>query len=356
MFKVYISGPITAKTKEREQLNVNSAMAYAGKLCHAGIAIYFPHGSWYIDEALRKQGKEPLGYRYLQQDLEWIHFCDAIFRIPGDSAGGDIEVQEAERAGIPVYYDTESVIQAARDFEAAGDQIEDWEIEDFESRNPDILSIKEARRRNDAAWSARNDIIRHAKILEFHRSWWKEHILNHFADSMVYVNYSFIDPVKEKKAKEKEGKFDLNCNVNKPTSAIERIAKIEGKATGLTDEALPECIRRFPTGATRDTDTDKLDFEGFLSPFVLQRYAEYMNKHRTQSDGKLRDSDNWQQGIPLDQYMKSAWRHFMNVWTIHRDDELHTVPAAYDQIQESLCALIFNTMGYLHELLKTEES
>ena len=57
-------------------------------------------------------------------------------------------------------------------------------------------------------------------------------------------------------------------------------------------------MRNFDTGATRDVDTNKLDFEGFLSPVVLERYAEYMHKNRVQADGNLRDSDNWQKGIP----------------------------------------------------------
>ena len=69
-----------------------------------------------------------------------------------------------------------------------------------------------------------------------------------------------------------------------------------------------EVIRTFNTGATRDSDEGKLDFEGFLSPLVIERYAEYLNAHRVQSDGKLRDSDNWQNGMGLSVYMKSLWR------------------------------------------------
>lgn len=107
-------------------------------------------------------------------------------------------------------------------------------------------------------------------------------------------------------------------------------------------------IRKFETGATRDIDVGKLDYEGFLSPIVLQRYAEYMNKHRHQSDGNLRDSDNWQKGIPKETYMKSAWRHFMDLWFEHRGFN------SRDGIEEALCALIFNVMGYLHEILKNK--
>lgn len=108
-------------------------------------------------------------------------------------------------------------------------------------------------------------------------------------------------------------------------------------------------IRVFDTGATRDTAQDKLDYEGFLSPLVLHRFAEYMHLHRRQSDGTMRDSDNWQRGIPLTAYMKSMWRHFMDVWTVHRAD---LVP----RDETALCALLFNVMGYLHEVLKARKA
>ena len=42
--------------------------------------------------------------------------------------------------------------------------------------------------------------------------------------------------------------------------------------------------RKFESGATRDSDTNKLDFEGFLSLLALIRFAEYMHSNRMQSD------------------------------------------------------------------------
>jgi len=51
-------------------------------------------------------------------------------------------------------------------------------------------------------------------------------------------------------------------------------------------------MRTFKTGATRNDDTGKLDFEGFLSPIALEKFAEYMHKNRIQADGNVRDSDN----------------------------------------------------------------
>lgn len=105
-------------------------------------------------------------------------------------------------------------------------------------------------------------------------------------------------------------------------------------------------MREFETGATRDTDEGKYDYEGFLSPLVIERYAEYMHKHRKQADGKMRDSDNWQKGIPITQYIKSLWRHFFAVWKGHRHGTIS---------EDDLCAVIFNGMGALHEILKAKE-
>ena len=101
--------------------------------------------------------------------------------------------------------------------------------------------------------------------------------------------------------------------------------------------------RTFATGATRDTDTGKLDFDGFLSGPVLVEFAKYMHENRKMRDGSLRDSDNWQKGIPREQYRKSAFRHFMEWWQAHRAGGDTTRPAM---------ALLFNIMGDTHEGLK----
>ena len=116
-------------------------------------------------------------------------------------------------------------------------------------------------------------------------------------------------------------------------------------------------MRTFDTGATRDNDEEKLDYDGFLSPLVIRRYAEYLHKHRTQADGKKRDSDNWQKGIPLATYIKSMWRHFMELWTMHRDPnpEYQDDNTMDCDMEEALCAIIFNASGYLHELLKAKK-
>jgi hypothetical protein len=131
-------------------------------------------------------------------------------------------------------------------------------------------------------------------------------------------------------------------------------------------------IREFKSGATRDTEGEKLDYDGFLSPLALHVYAKYLNKHRIQSDGTLRESDNWQKGISRDVYMKSIWRHQMDVWAIHRGYHVYKERTDKGEVthillnitewknpgwiavtlEDALGGLIFNSMGYLHEYIK----
>ena len=108
-------------------------------------------------------------------------------------------------------------------------------------------------------------------------------------------------------------------------------------------------VRKFETGATRGTDIGKLDYEAFLSPMVLERYAQYLHKHRKQSNDELRDGDNWQKGIPKNVYIKSAVRHLVTWWKEHRGHK------SENGIEDAICGIIFNCMGYLFELLKEQE-
>lgn len=106
-------------------------------------------------------------------------------------------------------------------------------------------------------------------------------------------------------------------------------------------------VRTFETGATRASLEGKPQYEGYLSPLVIRRYGEFMLRHQVQADGTIREADNWQKGIPLASYMDSMWRHFLSVWLIHRGwgDDLD------ETLEDSLCALMFNVMGMLHEVL-----
>ena len=73
-----------------------------------------------------------------------------------------------------------------------------------------------------------------------------------------------------------------------------------------------------------------------------------MHKHRKQSDGSLRDSDNWQNGFGenhLTVCMKSLWRHFLDLWMEHRGYK------SRDGIDDSICGILFNVMAYYYKIL-----
>ena len=106
--------------------------------------------------------------------------------------------------------------------------------------------------------------------------------------------------------------------------------------------------KEYASGAIRDQDVTKHDYEGFLSPLVVEAFGEYMNHNRELDDGSIRASDNWQLGIPKDHYMKSGWRHFFAWWNEHRGRPTK------EGIVWSLLGLLFNVQGYLHELLKAD--
>lgn len=115
--------------------------------------------------------------------------------------------------------------------------------------------------------------------------------------------------------------------------------------------AKPGVMRQFEGGATRQDDSNKPDYEGFISPLVTKRFGAYMHKHRFQADGVIRPSDNWQKGITKEAYVKSLIRHIEDV-RLHFDgfgDE------AVEDFEDSICASMFNLQGLLFELLKDKK-
>lgn len=99
-------------------------------------------------------------------------------------------------------------------------------------------------------------------------------------------------------------------------------------------------IRTFDTGANRNSDAGKLDYEGFFNPAVMQKWAEYMHKNRFLQDGSTRASDNWQLGIPKEECIKSLLRHVMDLWLEHRGEP------SRETIDEALGAIMFNAQAY----------
>lgn len=115
-------------------------------------------------------------------------------------------------------------------------------------------------------------------------------------------------------------------------------------------------MRKFETGATRNVDENKNDYEGFISPLVLEGYGDYMTRHRIQADGSVRASDNWQKGIPMDAYQKSLIRHVMTAWLLWDGHKVKPEQVGTESVtptlEDALYAILFNAMGMIHELRK----
>lgn len=159
----------------------------------------------------------------------------------------------------------------------------------------------------------------------------------------------------EKKWNEQaDGWRDEEMDVYDPKDLPERRKVIEDKRFTITNSNTSEVgykvggIRAFDTGATRDTNTNKLDYYRFNNALVDKVYAEYMHKHRKQSDGSLRSGDNWQNGWDKHTSMESMTRHVQDI-------KLHLTgyqKEATENLVDSICATIFNAKALLLEVLK----
>lgn len=117
---------------------------------------------------------------------------------------------------------------------------------------------------------------------------------------------------------------------------------------------MSELVRTFDSGATRSSSADKPDYEGFLHPEVLRAFGEYMHEHRKLPDGSLRDSDNWQKGIPTNELMKSLLRHVIDLWRMHRTETDYIEdPEETKYLDDQLCAVLFNVQALILNRMKT---
>jgi|WetSurSiteA1Bulk_404760.scaffolds.fasta_scaffold01891_7 hypothetical protein len=110
-----------------------------------------------------------------------------------------------------------------------------------------------------------------------------------------------------------------------------------------------EGVRTFESGATRHDDPNRVDWLRMMSLPVLFEYARYMRAHREQPDGSRRDFDNWKLGIPQDQVVESLFRHVLDLAALHSG----MVPMRDCGKREACCAIMFNVMAYLHNLIES---
>lgn len=109
-------------------------------------------------------------------------------------------------------------------------------------------------------------------------------------------------------------------------------------------------LRISESGAIRNSDIGKINYQGALSPLILEAYGKYIEKHSLLPDGTRRNNKNWQNlfGTPEEHRqvcIESAWRHFIDLLMEHDGYE------SRDGIDEALGGLMFNIQAYWFSFL-----
>lgn len=114
--RVYIAGPYRSDPLR----GTANAIEAGDDLARLGVIPFVPHLS-IVWDAWRPNPER----FYLDFDLDWLAACDALYRLPGSSAGADAEVCRMLELGRPVFFRVGELVRwadawrAGREEEAA---------------------------------------------------------------------------------------------------------------------------------------------------------------------------------------------------------------------------------------------
>jgi hypothetical protein len=94
--KVYIASPYA---NGNQAANVAEQIRMFSRLLDADFIPFAPLLSHFV-EIYEPRSRE----WWLEYDLEWLRSCDCLLRLPGESEGADLEVTEAKRLHLQVFY------------------------------------------------------------------------------------------------------------------------------------------------------------------------------------------------------------------------------------------------------------
>lgn len=108
---VYIAGPFRAPTAWGIEQNVRAAEATAFRVASMGFAPLCPHANTRFFHGTLTDAF------WLEATMELLRRCDAVMLSEGwdNSSGTKAEIREAERLGIPVFYQIASLVAWGRD-------------------------------------------------------------------------------------------------------------------------------------------------------------------------------------------------------------------------------------------------
>ena len=104
MKRIYIASPYS---KGDVAVNVKKQIDVADKLISLGYAPFVPL-LFHFQHLIHPRPYDD----WVRLDLAWIGVCQAVLRLPGDSAGADAEVLLALSYNIPVFYSIKDLQEA----------------------------------------------------------------------------------------------------------------------------------------------------------------------------------------------------------------------------------------------------
>lgn len=97
-------------------------------------------------------------------------------------------------------------------------------------------------------------------------------------------------------------------------------------------------IRKFDSGAVRDSDKNKESYVETISWVAFRRYSQYMTGKKNKYG-----AGNFKKGIPIESYEESLVRHLVKYLSNKYENE------DLEKNEDHLSAIIFNTFGIMHE-------
>lgn len=99
--RLYLSGPITGGDRNLNQYQANVAHRL---LLRAGYAVLNPMPTGVSPFAWQPPENGGITHaEWLESDCAWVEVADMILRLPGESAGADLEEKHARKFDIPVF-------------------------------------------------------------------------------------------------------------------------------------------------------------------------------------------------------------------------------------------------------------
>ena len=103
MIRVYIASPYTIGDQAR---NVYNSLEVANILIELGLYPFCPLLT-HFQHMMFPQSYD----KWLELDMEWLKQCTCLLRLPGESKGADLEVQEALDNNLPVFYSINTLLE-----------------------------------------------------------------------------------------------------------------------------------------------------------------------------------------------------------------------------------------------------